>query len=85
VLQQDELASRLSIAPRLAGFASAGRASAGPAGAERHDVYRLLLSTGAAPAGRERFGHLRLRTQPVSPLFDALRRGLGVVRREAGV
>jgi putative peptide zinc metalloprotease protein len=85
VLQQDELASRLSIAPRLAGFASAGRASAGPAGAERHDVYRLLLSTGAAPAGRERFGHLRLRTRPVSPLFDALRRGLGVVRREAGV
>jgi putative peptide zinc metalloprotease protein len=85
VLQQDELASRLSIAPRLAGFASAGRGGAGTTGADRQDVYRLLLSTGAAPAGRERFGHLRLRTRPVSPLFDALRRGLGVVRREAGV
>lgn len=75
VLRHDELASKLAVAPRLAHFA----------GARNHDVYRLLLTAGAAPAGRERFGQLRLRTRPVSPLFDALRRGLGVVRREAGV
>ncbi len=75
VLHHDELASKFSVAPRLAGFA----------GASRHDIYRLLLSAGSAPAGRERFGHLRLRTRPVSPIFDAMRRGLGVARREVGV